>query len=127
MKTPLGRVRGLGSAQGGTRTYVAKQITGVMAGLLTPYMIVLGLWLFGQPREYVIEALSSFWVSPFVLGFVIISLIHMRIGMNVIIEDYVHHKYIKYSLFTLNWMFTWGIGLVTILALLKIFIETRLS
>jgi len=98
-----------------------------MVGLLTPYMIILGVLLFGKPREYVLDAFSSIWVAPFVLGFVMISLIHMRIGMNVIIEDYIHHKYLKYSLFTLNWMFTWGTGLVIILSLLKMFIVSRIS
>jgi succinate dehydrogenase / fumarate reductase membrane anchor subunit len=39
MTTPLGRVRGLGSAKGGTRSYVLKQASGLALGLLTPYMI----------------------------------------------------------------------------------------
>jgi succinate dehydrogenase / fumarate reductase membrane anchor subunit len=121
MKTPLGRVRGLGSAKGGTQAYVAKQASGVIAGILTPYMVVLGIWLFGKPREVVLVALASFWVMPFVLAFLLISIFHMRIGMKVIIEDYIHHKHLKSVLFLGNWIFAWGVGLMAVLALLKIF------
>ncbi|MGV1872517.1 succinate dehydrogenase, hydrophobic membrane anchor protein [Agrobacterium rosae] len=122
MKTPLGRVRGLGSAKGGTKTYVNKQLSGLIAGLLTPYMIVLAIWLFGKPRDFVIQKLQSFWVAPFVLAFLLISIIHMRIGMQAIIEDYVHKEPLKTVLFLGNWLFSWGIGIIAILALLKIFL-----
>jgi succinate dehydrogenase hydrophobic anchor subunit len=42
MTIPLGRVRGLGSAKSGTRSYVLKQASGIALGLLTPYMVGLG-------------------------------------------------------------------------------------
>ncbi len=120
MATPLGRVRGLGSAKRGTRTYWTKQFSGLLLGLLTPYMAVIALMSFGKPWREVQNTLSSLWVAPFVAMFLVVSAVHMRIGMQVIIEDYVHQRYRKWGLLAANWVFSWGVAAVALVALIKI-------
>ena len=124
MTTPHGRVRGLGSAKSGTTTYVVKQASGLVLALLTPYVVVLGIRMFGRPWLEVREALASLWVAPALAAFILISAIHMRIGMQVIIEDYVHARGPKTSLLVANWLFSWGSAMVALFALLRVFSET---
>ncbi|MBW9117355.1 succinate dehydrogenase, hydrophobic membrane anchor protein [Rhizobium cauense] len=124
MTTPLGRVRGLGSAKGGTAAYVWKQASGLALGLLTPYIIGIGIFLFGRDREFVIASIGSFWIGPALLGFIILSAIHMDIGMRAIIEDYVHGHLSKLALLFLNSAFTWAICTVCVFAILLMMFES---
>lgn len=121
MKTPLGRVRGLGSAGTGTEDFWRDRLRALGLLILTPYMIGIGLWLYGRPLDYVQEALRSLWVAPFMFVFISLSLLHMRLGMATIIEDYIHHKGALVTLLFLNWFFCLVVGAVALLALLKLF------
>jgi succinate dehydrogenase / fumarate reductase membrane anchor subunit len=120
MRTPLARVLGLGSAKSGTEDFFVDRVRAVVLALLTPYMIGLGVYLFGRPLNVVTDTLSRIWVAPAVMIFVIISLLHMRLGMQVIIEDYIHHKGWKLTLVFANWVFTIALGAAIIFALLLI-------
>jgi len=113
----------LGSAKTGTVEYVAKQFSGLLLGLLTPYVIVVIIRYAGKPYSEVTAAMTSFWVMPPLLAFVLISLYHMRIGMKVIIEDYVHSEFRKGVLLAVNWIFCWGTGLVCTIAMLRLFLR----
>jgi succinate dehydrogenase / fumarate reductase membrane anchor subunit len=44
----------------------------------------------------------------------------MRVGMQVIIEDYVHNEMLKLAILIANWLFSWGVGIVAAFAVLKI-------
>jgi len=123
MTTPLGRVRGLGSAKGGTRAYVLKQASGVALGVLTPYMIFVGIYLFGRDRQFVVDSISSFWIGPPFAAFIILSALHMDIGMRAIIEDYVHRSHRKLALIFASSLFSWGICIVCIFAMLLMMFE----
>ncbi|WP_312992235.1 succinate dehydrogenase, hydrophobic membrane anchor protein [Rhizobium populisoli] len=80
----------MGSAKGGTRTYVLERASGVALGILTPYMIGVGIYLFGRERQSVVDSISTFWVGPPLAAFIILNALHMDIGMRTITEDYVH-------------------------------------
>lgn len=70
MTTPLGRVRGLGSAKGGTRSYVLKQASGLALGMLTPYLIGIGVYLFGRDRDFaLLQSAASGSGLPFSRSF----------------------------------------------------------
>jgi succinate dehydrogenase / fumarate reductase membrane anchor subunit len=110
MTTPLGRVRGLGSAKGGTRSYVLKQASGLALGLLTPYMIGVGIFLFGRDREFVIAFMGSFWIAP--------------ASQAAIIEDYIHSHMRKLALLFLNSFFTWSVCIVCVIAILRMMFQS---
>ncbi|MCO6187835.1 succinate dehydrogenase, hydrophobic membrane anchor protein [Rhizobium sp. L1K21] len=123
MKSPLGRVMGLGSAREGTEDFFKDRLRAVLLMFLTPFMIFLGVWLFGRSRDEVVGALSSLWIAPAVFVFMALAILHMRLGMQTIIEDYVHHKGMKVTLLFLNWAFCLAITASVFLSLIRIFFQ----
>jgi len=119
-RTPLGRVRGLGSAHEGTDHFWRQRLTAVANIPLMIFFIVFLIAYNGADWATVSAALSNPIVAV-VMGLVVISgLIHMRIGMQVIIEDYVHDEFAKVALLMLNTFFTLVVGGLCIFAVLKL-------
>ena len=120
MRTPLGRVRGLGSAKKGTGDFIASRVTSVALVVLTLFFVVLVISLSGRPHAEATAALASPVIAVLLIATVLLTAVHMRLGMQVIIEDYVHDELPKFALLIANWLFSWGIGLTCVFAILKI-------
>ncbi|MBP0573761.1 succinate dehydrogenase, hydrophobic membrane anchor protein, partial [Mycobacterium tuberculosis] len=89
MRTPLGRVRGLGSAKEGTGHFLAQRLTSIALVPLTFFLVITAVGLVGAPYERVVAVLSSPVVSILLLASLLAGIYHMKIGMQVIVEDYV--------------------------------------
>jgi succinate dehydrogenase membrane anchor subunit len=120
IRTPLAEVRGLGSAKKGTGDFVLQRLTSVALVVLLTLFIVIVVTLNGEPYERVVATLSSPLVALIMLAGILTTIIHMRIGMQVIVEDYIQGEMLKIALLALNWIFAWGVGLVAAFAILKI-------
>jgi succinate dehydrogenase / fumarate reductase, membrane anchor subunit len=120
MRTALGRVRGLGSAKKGTGDFVASRLTSVALFVPTIALIYVLASSVGRPHDEVLDRLSSPWIAILLLAFILLNAAHMRLGMQIIIEDYIHTDLQKFALLTANWLFSWGIGLASAYAVLKI-------
>jgi succinate dehydrogenase / fumarate reductase membrane anchor subunit len=120
IRTPLAEVRGLGSAKKGTSEFVVQRLTAVALVVLLTLFIVIVAMLNGEPHENVVATLSSPLVALIMLAGILVTIVHMRIGMQVIIEDYVHHEMLKLVTLVANWLFSWGVGIVAAFAVLKI-------
>lgn len=120
MKTPLGRVRGLGAAHSGTEHFWLQRLTAVANVPLVIGFLIVVISLTGRGHAAVIAKLQNPFVAILILAALISILIHMRIGMQVIIEDYVHSEGRKILALMANTFFTIAVGLVAIYALLKI-------
>jgi succinate dehydrogenase membrane anchor subunit len=120
IRTPLAEVRGLGSAKEGTAAFVMQRLTGIALVVLLTLFLIIIVKVNGEPYSSVIATLSSPLVALILLAGVLLTVIHMRIGMQIIIEDYVHDEMLKIATLVANWVFAWGVGLVAAFAILKI-------
>ncbi len=120
MRTPLSRVRGLGSAHHGTGHFWLQRLTAAANVLLLVVLIGIVVTLVGRSHATVLATLSRPLVSVLLVAAVISVAIHMRLGMQIVVEDYVHSEFRKIVLLTLNTFFAWGVAMACIYAILKI-------
>jgi succinate dehydrogenase / fumarate reductase, membrane anchor subunit len=120
LRTPLAKVRGLGSAKEGTDHFWKQRITAVANIFLVAYLIVLLVQLAGADYATVKRALARPQNAIALLGLVISGAMHMRLGMQTIIEDYVHSEGRKVAALMLNTFFSILIGIACVYAVLKL-------
>ena len=120
LRTPLGRVRYLGSAHHGTRVFWHQRLTAVANIPLTIAVIVIIMGLLGRNHAAVVQILGSSFVAITMLLFIMSSVYHMWIGMQVIIEDYVNDPVRKAIIAMVNTFFSCVVALASILAILKL-------
>jgi succinate dehydrogenase / fumarate reductase, membrane anchor subunit len=120
IRTPLSRVRGLGSAHSGTQHFWRQRLTAVANIPLTIAVIVIFIMLLGRNQAAVAQIVGSPVVAVIMLLFVISVATHMRIGMQVVIEDYVHDELAKFVLIMANTFFCIAIALTSIYGILKL-------
>lgn len=120
MRTPIGRVRGLGAAHSGTRDFWLQRLTALGMLLLFIPALVVVMMLLGRNHAAAVQILGSPLVAVIMILFVIASSWHMRIGMQVVIEDYVHDEKLKLVAIIANTFFSLAVGLASIYAILKL-------
>jgi len=127
MRTPFARVRGLGSAKSGTSHFWHQRLTGLANIGLAIGLIVIVLTLIGKPYAEAITFISRPLVSLILLAGVISATIHMRIGMQVIIEDYVHGEFLKVLAILANTFFAFAVAISAVYAILTFGIARLLT
>jgi succinate dehydrogenase / fumarate reductase membrane anchor subunit len=120
VRTPLGRVRGLGSSHSGTSDFWRQRITAVAMILLMIPVIVTIMMLLGRNQAGAAQILGSPLVALLLIMFIIASVWHMKIGMQVILEDYVINEKLKLITIMANNFFASVVGLASIYAILKL-------
>ncbi|WP_370691808.1 succinate dehydrogenase, hydrophobic membrane anchor protein [Bradyrhizobium sp.] len=119
MRTPLARVRSLGSSHSGTSDFWRQRVTAVAMTVLIVPVIVVVLMLIGSNQAGAKQIFSSLPIAIIMLLFIVASAWHMKIGMQVVIEDYVHNEKIKLASVMANNFFCIAVALASIYAILK--------
>ena len=119
MRTPLARVRNLGSSHSGTSDFWRQRLTAVAMTVLIVPVIVVVLMLIGSNQAGAKQIFSSVPIAIIMLLFIVASAWHMKIGMQVVIEDYVHNEKIKLACVMANNFFCIAVALASIYAILK--------
>ena len=120
MRSPLGRVRGLGSAKEGTGTWFAERLTALA-------LILLSLWfvavvIAGLDADY--AAMKAWMARPGNLTLMVLLLgfafWHMALALTVVIEDYVHNKPVEMAAIIAVKLGSLLLGVFSVVAVLKI-------
>ena len=120
IRTPLAKVRGRGSARSGTEQFWHQRLTAFANIPLTIAAVIIMITLLGRNQAAVAQILGSPAISIIMLLFIASITIHMRIGMAVVIEDYVHDETAKLTLLMANTFFTVVVGLAAAYGILRL-------
>lgn len=119
-RTPLARARGLGSAKSGVSHFIAQRVSAIALLVLIPVFI----WQVAAHAGAGYPEARAWLASP--VGAVVVfatltaAFYHMRLGLQVVIEDYIHKPGTKIALLVGNTLLTAGLWLVTAYSLLRI-------
>ena len=119
LRTPLSRVTGLGSAKSGTEHFWRQRLTAMSNAVLVTIAVILVLFLVGKPHEEVVGVLRNPLVGLLFLALIASALYHMKLGMQDIVEDYVHGR-CKYPLLIGNTFFAAIVGIAAALAVIRL-------
>ena len=120
MRTPLARVRNLGASHSGTGDFWRQRLTAVAMVLLIVPVITVVIMLIGRNQAGAKLILGSLPIAIILLLFIIASTWHMKIGMQVVIEDYVHSEKLKIASVMANNFFCFAVAMASIYAILKL-------
>jgi succinate dehydrogenase / fumarate reductase membrane anchor subunit len=119
LSTPLKKARGFGSAKSGTEHFWMQRVTAIANVPLVLFTLWFMVAHLGATRAELVSAIAN----PFAALALVLTLVsvlwHMRLGMQVIIEDYVHGHALKLALLLLNTFFTVALGAAAIYAILR--------
>jgi succinate dehydrogenase / fumarate reductase membrane anchor subunit len=120
MRTPLGRVRGLGSAKDGTTTWYRERLTSLALVPLTFVFVSIVIGVVGKTHAEAVAMLGSPLTAILFLALILVGVQHMRLGMQVIIEDYIHTEPAKMLSLAANTFFSALIAIACVWAVLKL-------
>jgi succinate dehydrogenase / fumarate reductase membrane anchor subunit len=98
-------VRGYGSARSGTTHFWHQRVTAIANVFLVTAFVVILVSLLGRSHATVIQTLASPFVAIVMLLMIGSVIYHMKIGMQVVIEDYVHDETWKFAAIVANIFF----------------------
>jgi succinate dehydrogenase / fumarate reductase membrane anchor subunit len=120
MRNPLARVRGMGSSGGGAHHWRSQRYSSLIILLLTAWLLWTGVALAGA--DY--ATARAVMATPFNAGMVILLagavFYHMQLGLQVVIEDYVHVASLEFALLVVVRFACLAAFLVSALAALKL-------
>ena len=119
-RTPLARVEGLGPAGSGVEHFWKQRVTATALIPLTIWFIVAALGLVGHDRSFVLAYLHSPVHAVLMVLFILAVVMHMVLGIQVVIEDYVHQHGLKIACLLLNRAFAWAVGAACLFAMYRI-------
>ena len=102
LRTPLARARGLGSGKTGTEHFWIQRVTAVALALLAPWLLYLLVSMAGQDAAHAIALIRRPWNAILLASFAIAMFWHAKLGIQVVIEDYVHVRGMEVALHLLN-------------------------
>jgi len=97
-RTPLKNVRGLGAAKTGTEHFVHQRLTATALVLLGIWFVAFVLSLLGADYAAATAAIAKPWNAVLLVGFLVAMFWHAQLGLQVILEDYIHNSLLALAL-----------------------------
>lgn len=119
IRTPLARVRGLGSARSGTEHWWRQRLTAIANLPLSLLVVGFIVCHLGASRAEIVTSLHN-PATAIGLGLAVISFSwHMKLGLQVVIEDYIHGAAMKFAALLLNSFAAAALAAAALYAILK--------
>ncbi|WP_250623508.1 succinate dehydrogenase, hydrophobic membrane anchor protein [Pinirhizobacter soli] len=120
LRNPLQRARGLGSAKDGVGHWWSQRLTAIALVVLVLWFVVLVLGLLGHDYQAVRASIARPWNALLMIAFIIAAFWHAVLGLQVVIEDYVHTRWLEVtSMIVIKLLAVAGV-LAGVLAVLRI-------
>lgn len=120
MQTPFKRTQGLGSVGAGTRQFWIQRLTAVATVPLAIFLVALLLTLAGADYAAARSSIANPLVAVSLVLLILSGVWHMCLGMQTIIEDYLHRPDVKIAALIVNVFFSGTIAVTCLWAVLKI-------
>ena len=118
--TPLGRARGLGAARGGLGHWKAQRLTAISNAVLVLWFVFSAMALAGAGYDEVRAWLASPLAATLMILLIISVFYHAPLGLQVVIEDYVHHPGMRIGAVILVRLAVAGLAVACIVAVLMV-------
>ena len=119
MKTPIAQTRGLGSAKEGVGHWKMQRLSAIANVILVLWFLISAVSLAGADYEETKAWLASPISASLMLLLIASAFYHAKLGLQVVIEDYVHHEGIKLASLTAVTLLCLGLGVACAVAILK--------
>jgi succinate dehydrogenase / fumarate reductase membrane anchor subunit len=120
MRTPLRRVQGLGAAHHGVEHWYMQRLTAIANIPLVISFVIIIASVAGRPYPDAIRILSNPFIAILLALGVASITYHMRLGLQIVVEDYVHAKMPKFVYGIANTFFAVAVAAISIFSILKI-------
>jgi len=118
--TDFKRVEGLGAAHDGVEHWWQQRLSAVALVFLTPFFLFPFARTLGQGHEAMRATYGDWWNAAIAILFVITSMWHLRLGLQVVIEDYVHSKPVRTAALVANSLLSVAVAIGGVFAIAKI-------
>ncbi|MGH6901884.1 MAG: succinate dehydrogenase, hydrophobic membrane anchor protein [Geminicoccaceae bacterium] len=120
LQTPIARVRGLGAARAGTRRWMAERLTGIASLILVLWFVFSAMALAGADYAQTRAWLASPVAATLMILLILSVFYHAQLGLQVVIEDYVHHSGLKVAAMVAVTLGLLALGAACIVAVLQV-------
>jgi succinate dehydrogenase / fumarate reductase membrane anchor subunit len=120
LRSPLGRALGLGSAKEGAQHWWMQRVTAVALVPLALWFVAALVAHLGVERAAAVAWLRSPLTAVAMILLVVATFTHMALGLQVVIEDYVHHEATKIASLVLVRLACWALGAAALFAVLRV-------
>lgn len=119
MRSQLGRARGMGAAKSGVHHWWAERVTAIALVPLTLWFVFAVLHLVGAPQAGVHAFVANPINTVLLLALVAMTFHHMQLGLQVVIEDYIHRQPTQRAAVLVNKGIALVLGLLCAVSILR--------
>ncbi|MEB3702337.1 Succinate dehydrogenase, hydrophobic membrane anchor protein [Candidatus Bealeia paramacronuclearis] len=120
LESKLKQAQGLGSSKSGVHHWWAQRVTAALLAPLMLWFAIVVIVFWAAPYEHLILKFHSIWAVSALSALIILMLYHGFLGMQVIIEDYVHHEKLKIFLIIFFQFLSFFGGLMALISMISI-------
>ena len=122
-QTPAAAARGLGSAKSGTGHHIRQRVSAIALAFLVPWFLYAIIAASRSGHDGAIDFLAQPWNAILMILALGAAFYHMRLGVQVVVEDYIGKAGMKQGLLILNTFICIGLFAATALSVLKVWIS----